>query len=77
MSTPQWITVPCPTCWHDVETINGRWLKEQRELAQMTQREFGVLVHRSCPYISDIERNRRQCPERILVAYQRLLAARR
>ncbi len=66
------ITVQCPTCGHDMRVQNGRMLKEWRETAGMTQREFGKLVGVSSPYLSDIERNRRACPSDIYSAYDML-----
>ena len=55
-----------------MRTVNGLWLKQLREDAGLTQRQFGIRVHKSSPYLSDIERNRRECPERIYEAYRNL-----
>jgi hypothetical protein len=71
----KWILVPCPCCNGRRKVINGQWLKNIRENAQMDQRAFGRETNTSGPYISDIERNRRDCPSDIFEAYLRLRAS--
>jgi hypothetical protein len=68
----KWITVPCPCCNGNRKIINGQWLRNIRELAMLDQRTFGKETNTSGPYISDIERNRRDVPTDILEAYLRL-----
>lgn len=65
----KYIKIPCNECGHQKRVINGVWLKDIRESAQLTQRQFGELFKVSSPYISDIERNRRECPDNILHGY--------
>ena len=69
-----YITEPCPCCGHQRKVVNGRALRERRERAGLTQRDFGAFVGVTSPYLSDIERNRRACPADILRAYQKLEA---
>ena len=68
----KWIIVSCPCCSGNKKVINGQLLKYAREQANLSQREFGWIVNLSSPYISDIERNRRDCPEDIFKAYMKL-----
>lgn len=68
----QWLTVPCPCCGGMKKIINGQWLRNIREQAMLDQRELGKEVGVSGPYISDIERNRRDVSSDILEAYLRL-----
>lgn len=68
----KWITVPCSCCNGKRKVINGQWLKNIREQAMIDQRTFGRETNTSGPYISDIERNRRDCPTDIFEAYLRL-----
>lgn len=72
MTPPKTIETRCPTCGHLMRVKNGAALREIRQLANYTQREFGRLVNVSSPYISDIERNRRTCPQEIYDAYMDL-----
>ena len=66
----KYITIPCNECGSPKRVINGLWLREIREKSlKLSQREFGKKFKISSPYISDIERNRRECPEDILEAY--------
>jgi len=62
----------CSECGAKHKVINGLWLRDIREEANMDQRTFGKETNTSGPYISDIERNRRDCPSDILEAYLRL-----
>ena len=65
----KYIMVPCNECGSPKKVINGLWLREIREKANLDQRAFGKTVNSSSPYISDIERNRRECPPDILNGY--------
>lgn len=62
----------CSECGQKHKALNGLWLRDIREKANMDQRTFGKETGTSGPYISDIERNRRDCPSDILEAYLRL-----
>ena len=64
--------MPCPHCGQAVRRRNGLYLKELRERAGIDQRTFGKGAGVSGPYISDIERNRRECPEDLLIMYLQL-----
>lgn len=68
----KWINISCPCCSGNKKVINGQLLKYARERANLSQREFGKFLKVSSPYISDIERNRRDCPEDIFEAYMSL-----
>lgn len=68
----KWITTPCPNCGGNKKIINGQWLKAIRNKAGLDQRAFGKLVNTTSPYISDIERNRRDCPSDIFEMYLNL-----
>jgi len=69
---PKTILNTCPCCSNTRKTINGAWLRWKRELAEIDQRSLAKKLGISGPYLSDIERNRRECPFSILVAYSRL-----
>ena len=51
---------------------NGEWLRTQRKQAGLSLRALGQRLHFSAPYLSDVERNRRGCTEKILAAYEAL-----
>lgn len=68
----QYLSRPCPTCGHPERVINGGWLRHLRETAGLTQRAFGARVAMSSPHLSDIERNRRDCPPALQAAYESL-----
>jgi hypothetical protein len=63
---------PCPTCGHPRDVVNGAILRFWRQRAGLDQRTFGKSLRVSGPYISDIETNRRECPDHVWQAYQRL-----
>jgi hypothetical protein len=70
----KYIILPCPCCSNNKKIINGQFLKYARKQAGLDQRTFGNLIRPkvSSSYISDIERNRRDCPENIFEVYMRL-----
>lgn len=72
MTQDQEIKLPCPTCGKTMQVTNGLYLRQLRQTALLTMGKFGRALKVSSPYISDIERNRRPCPPRILKAYLRL-----
>lgn len=63
---------PCPRCGAPHRVVNPLWLRWQRETAGLSQREFGALIGFSAPYLSDLERGRRDCTLVIREAYERL-----
>jgi len=69
---PQFIRRPCPQCGYPERTMNGAYLAWKREQAGLSQREFGAALGISSPYLSDIETNRRACPQAIRAEYLRL-----
>jgi DNA-binding XRE family transcriptional regulator len=70
---PAYVQLPCPSCGHQRPVPNGARLRHYREAAKIDQRTFGERVGVSGPYISDIERNRRDCPPDVLDAYLTLI----
>lgn len=62
----------CPHCGHQRRVINGAWLRWVRERAGIDQRTLAKRIGISGPYLSDLERNRRECPEIIRREYQKL-----
>lgn len=67
-----WITRPCPTCGHPTRVRNGALLCWWREQAGLSQRRLAKELGISGPYLSDLETNRRTCPDDIYSAYARL-----
>lgn len=67
----------CPACGQPVRVINGAWLAYRRLQAGLNQRTLAARLGVSSPYLSDLERNRRNVPDTILTFYQRLPSARR
>jgi len=68
----QWRKTACGECGHERIMINGAWLKWRRQRAGIDQRTFAKRLGISGPYLSDLERNRRDCPDSIEIAYRRL-----
>ncbi len=66
------IEVPCPHCGQPMTVTNGLYLRELREQAGLTQRQFGKRIKASGPHISDWERNRRVAPDAVVEAYRAL-----
>jgi transcriptional regulator with XRE-family HTH domain len=62
----------CPHCGKKTRAINGAWLRWLREGRGLDQRTLARMLDLSGPYLSDIERNRRACPDLIRDAYQEL-----
>lgn len=63
---------PCPTCGQPMKAIDGTALRDLREHAGLTQRDLAAQLGVSGPYLSDMERNRRTVPARVLAAYKAL-----
>lgn len=72
-SPPRTRLATCPHCQSRTRAVNGAWLRWARERAQIDQRTLAQSLKVSGPYLSDIERNRRDCPEPVYRAYQNLL----
>jgi len=68
----RWLDAACPTCGQMRRVVNPQSLKEVREEAGVSQREFAKSLGFSAPYISDIENGNRSCSARVLEAYQEL-----
>ena len=68
----KYLAVPCGECGYLYRRLNGAWLRDRRQRAGIDQRTLARRLGVSGSYLSDIERNRRACPERVLAAYRRL-----
>ena len=68
---------PCPSCGQLTATLNGAYLRWCRESAGLDQRALAALVGLSGPYLSDIERNRRDAPPGLVDIYLRLARGQR
>jgi transcriptional regulator with XRE-family HTH domain len=68
--------VPCGCCGQLRSVVNGAYLRWRRERAQLDQRTLARQLGISGPYLSDLERNRREIPALILRAYQKLRSRR-
>lgn len=62
----------CPTCGTPRTIVNGAWLRDRRESAGLSLRDLGARLGFSAVYLSDIERNRRNCTPKIREAYEAL-----
>lgn len=62
----------CSACGGPRPVVNGDWLRERRKAAGLTLREMAGRLDFSAPYISDVERNRRNCTPAIRKAYEAL-----
>jgi len=62
----------CSRCGTPQAVLNGAWLRYRREAAGLTLREFATRRGVSAPYISDIEKNRRNCLPEMRAAYEAL-----
>jgi transcriptional regulator with XRE-family HTH domain len=67
-------TSVCPRCGGPESRISGAWLRAQRLAAGVSLRALARALGFSPAYISDIERDHRRCPPRVLSAYERLAA---
>lgn len=76
--------IPCPHCGQPTTVPNGLYLRQLRERAGLTQRDFVKVLKRdfvkvmgspfqvSSPYVSDWERNRRTPPDWVVREYRLL-----
>jgi predicted transcriptional regulator len=76
MPQPRTIRIPCPHCGQLYRVPNGLYLRDLRDAAGLSQRDFARTIRASSPYVSDIERNRRRCPEDVRAAYDALTKTR-
>lgn len=65
-------TGECPTCGTPKSIINGKWLRQAREIAGLTLREMARRLEFSVAYLCDVEHNRRNCTPKIRAAYEAL-----
>jgi DNA-binding transcriptional regulator YiaG len=72
IAPPKLIKEECPHCRNKRRVINGAWLRWKREKAGIDQRTIANMLGFSGPYISDIERNRRECPASVIKLYRSL-----
>ena len=72
----KYLDVPCPSCGAPDRILNGIWCANVRKAMGEPQRQFAFRLGYAPSYISDIERNRRNCPPEIREAYERLAVAR-
>jgi DNA-binding transcriptional regulator YiaG len=72
IAPPRYVLNTCPHCGNERRVVNGAWLRWRREKAGLDQRTFASKLGVSGPYISDLERNRRECPTSIAKAYSKL-----
>lgn len=68
----QWRITTCGECGHKRRMVNGAWLKWRRQRVGLDQRTLATRLGISGPYLSDLERNRRDCPDSIQAVYRRL-----
>lgn len=66
--------MPCNRCGAPRVVINGDWLRQRRLSAGVTLREAAKRFGVSAPYLSDIERNRRNCLPKMRANYEGLAA---
>lgn len=52
--------------------LNGQWLRERRQHAGLSLRDFATRVGVSAAYICDIEHNRRNCLPAMRDAYENI-----
>ena len=64
----------CKTCkgTGSVLAVTGEALRKARESAGVLALSMATRLNLSRSYISDIERGKRQCPERVLREYEKL-----
>jgi len=69
---PKYIKTKCRECGGNRKTLNGAWLRFKRLKCGMNQRDFGMMIGFSSPYLSDLETNRRECPASLVKIYNKL-----
>lgn len=62
----------CPRCGSPGNVINGEWLRAQRIKAGLSLREMAARMGFSAQYVSDVEKNRRNCLPKFRAAYEAL-----
>lgn len=63
---------PCSQCGAPQRVVDGSWLRARREAVGLSLREMAKRLDVSAPYLSDIERNRRNCLSYVRDAYEAL-----
>lgn len=63
---------PCPRCGAKQAVLNGQWLRLTRLHAGLTLQEVARRLSFTAVYLSDIERNRRNCPLKVRAFYEAL-----
>lgn len=63
---------PCPTCGAPRNLIAGDWLRARRLRAGLGLRDMARQLGYSAVYLSDIERDKRNCTPFIRKAYEAL-----
>lgn len=65
----------CPKCGAPCAVVNYKWLREVRLASQLTLSQMADRLGYSVPYMSDIERGKRDCTQRVREAYEQLESA--
>lgn len=71
-STPKFTNEPCSKCGSPRSVVNGAWLRERRMAAGLSLREMARRLGFSAPYVSDVEKNKRNCLPKFRKAYESL-----
>ena len=71
-SISKWITSACSRCGSPTLTINGAWLRREREMEGLSLRGMARRCGVTPMYLCDIERNRRNCTDTIRGYYEAL-----
>lgn len=74
MKVDKFTDQPCPTCGTARSIVNPTWLRAARESAKLGLRQLADKLGYSAPYLSDVERGRRNCTPRVRKAYEALKA---
>ena len=71
---PRTLTLPCPRCDGRglIQRVDGASLREIREDAYLSLREFAERIGLSAAYVSDVELGRRRATEKIVEQYRRI-----
>jgi DNA-binding transcriptional regulator YiaG len=69
---PGWKRAVCHFCGSEVERLEGGHMRRLRGQAKLTMRAMARRAGYSVQFISDVERNRRNCPRKLETAYLRL-----
>lgn len=64
---PKTTTIVCGECGAARRVINGAWLRWRRLTRGLSQRAYARELGISGPYLSDLERNRRELPAYVVI----------